>query len=87
MSFDLMPTTDVVRAVIAAVLSSEQYHADHLHEWNRRIIDACQSSLAKSYPSFKTIVSTIILPQHAEQIHLSCACRWDVPVDGSTIIQ
>ena len=87
MPFDLMPTTDVVRQVIETVLSSQQYDADQLHEWNRKIIDACQRSLAESYPSFRTIVSTIILPQNDEQMHLSCACRWDFPIDGSTIVQ
>lgn len=52
-SFDLMHTTDVVRSAITTLLGSEQYREDHLDQWSQQIIDACQRSLATSYPSFK----------------------------------
>lgn len=85
--FDLTYTTQVIRKIVEDILHTNQYYAESVDTWCRQIVNSCQQSLSDIYRSFKTIITTIIIPKHDENIHMGNACLWDYAVDGSTIIK
>ncbi|CAF3891979.1 unnamed protein product [Rotaria sp. Silwood1] len=60
---------------------------ESIDTWSRQIVDSCQKSLSEIYNSFKTIITTMIIPKNDENIHIGNACLWDYQLDGSTIIK
>ena len=85
--FDTTYITDIIHKIIEDILNTNQFNRESIDTWSRQIVDSCQQSLSKIYGSFKTIITTMIIPKMDESIHMSNACRWDFLVDGSTIIK
>ncbi|CAF3632894.1 unnamed protein product [Rotaria sp. Silwood1] len=84
--FDVTYTTDIIRKIVENILNKKQFNMESIDTWSRQIVDSCQKSLSEIYNSFKTIITTMIIPKNDENIHIGNACLWDYQLDGSTII-
>jgi len=85
--FDVTKTTNIIREIVENILNTNQFNPESIDKWSRQIVDSCQQSLLEMQNSFKTIITTMIVPKNSDNIHMSNACLWDFPVDGSTIIK
>ncbi|CAF0939604.1 unnamed protein product [Didymodactylos carnosus] len=85
--FELTNAADIIRKSIEDILHSNDYDDEKTENWSMEIVKMCQEQLYQSQKDFKMIVTCIIVPKKGKNVHMSNACLWQFPIDGSCIIR
>ncbi|CAF0820619.1 unnamed protein product [Brachionus calyciflorus] len=72
----------IIEYAIEEVVGDKQYEHVLVNDWVSKIVEKCLNRLKEFYPSFKHIVTCVIMNKNGSGLHSSSSVFWDNTTDG-----